>query len=844
MGNKKTRITWLCILALLAGVFMGPLSLPVAAEETEKAEEAAAVPLALNPGAADMRVGVMADSGFIRSNGLYAQVYYTAQWSGDNLNSSDTSLSRGQAVYCVEPNVPLVSTGGAQVSGHIGEKDWLRALTTEAIPQQGVIFTMLGQVLKVCGMPQGTGPQICQNPALGTRYLAAQLIIWQIVEGDMDAQYQLVGSSWKAQGLEGMRYYQTAPAGGRSVVSWYEEWMSQLKKIHLLPSFAGKSGNTPVYTMDSSTLVLTDENASLPWMRWEASDPSVSLRVEGNRLTVSNPEHVSCTITAYNTLSEGAYQPTPIFAYDTTSESGYTDRRQTTIVASSTPLAQTVSGKFQIKPVETRVQFEKKDAQTKSQLTGAVLQLQSESGEVLQEWTSGSEPHVVAGLKPGLYVLHEKSAPSGYVTAADISFEVQGTSQLQTITMFDDVTKSRISKKEISSGEELPGAVLQILDQEGNVVAEWTSTGEPFYMEKLPVGQYILHEVSAPDGYATAPDIPFTVSDTGEIQAVAMVDEVTRVQISKKDLTTGKELPGAKLQILNAAGELVLEWTSGSEPYITEKLPVGKYTLREISAPEGYVTAEEVVFTVEDTGEIQTVAMSDDITKVQISKTDLTTGKELTGAKLQIINAEGEVVEEWISRDQPHYIEKLPVGEYTLREVSAPSGYVTAEDVIFTVQDTGEIQKVSMADDITRVTISKLAGTSGEALRGAKLQIRDQSGQVMKEWVSNGEDLTIEKLPVGTYVLHEVEAPEGYSLAEDLTFEVKDSAAPVNVIMEDTLIPEQEEDGEMGAATGDFFPWSWYLSMGGAAVILLSVLGIGYYKYTSGRYPWQKKNKT
>ena len=142
------------------------------------------------------------------------------------------------------------------------------------------------------------------------------------------------------------------------------------------------------------------------------------------------------------------------------------------------------------------------------------------------------------------------------------------------------------------------------------------------------------------------------------------------------------------------------EWTSGKEPHIIKELTVGKkYTMTETLPADGYVTAESITFTVEDTSEVQKVEMKDDVTKVQISKIDIS-GKELPGAKLTILDKNGKTVESWTSEGKPHYIEMLPIGEYTLREETAPDGYLVAEDVKFTVKDTGEIQKVVMKDEV------------------------------------------------------------------------------------------------------------------------------------------------
>lgn len=120
---------------------------------------------------------------------------------------------------------------------------------------------------------------------------------------------------------------------------------------------------------------------------------------------------------------------------------------------------------------------------------------------------------------------------------------------------------------------------------------------------------------------------------------------------------------------------------------------------------EGYVSAEDMEFEVKEDGSVTKVEMKDTYSKVEISKTDLTTGKELEGAKLQILNKEGEVLEEWVTDGKPHLVEKLPVGEeLILREITAPEGYEIAEDVKFTLEDTMEVQKVEMKDARTPET--------------------------------------------------------------------------------------------------------------------------------------------
>jgi len=246
--------------------------------------------------------------------------------------------------------------------------------------------------------------------------------------------------------------------------------------------------------------------------------------------------------------------------------------------------------------------------------------------------------------------------------------------------------------------KEIPGAHLTLFDKDGKVVEKWTSTEEPHMIERLPVGEYMLREELAPDGYVRAEDVKFKVEETGEIQKVYMKDDYTKVSVSKQDMTTCKEIPGAHLTLFDKDGKVVEKWTSTDKPHYITMLKPGQYMLREELAPDGYLRAEDVKFTVEETGEIQKVYMKDAYTKVQISKTDMVTKKELPGAKLTIFDSNNETVAKWTSGKEPHMIERLKPGTYTLREETAPNGYEVAEDVKFTVKETGEIQKVVMVD--------------------------------------------------------------------------------------------------------------------------------------------------
>lgn len=175
-------------------------------------------------------------------------------------------------------------------------------------------------------------------------------------------------------------------------------------------------------------------------------------------------------------------------------------------------------------------------------------------------------------------------------------------------------------------------------------------------------------------------------------------DDLPRTVVSKKSVTGEDELPGATLRVYDADGELVEEWVSGEEPHELTLLP-GAYTLHEELAPEGYLVASDVEFEVAEGVPVTRVEMVDDLTRVDAEKVDAATGEPLAGATMQVVDAEGEVVEEWVSDERPHRIEALVPGEYVLRETEAPEGYELAEDVPFTVEETADVQAVTMADE-------------------------------------------------------------------------------------------------------------------------------------------------
>lgn len=278
------------------------------------------------------------------------------------------------------------------------------------------------------------------------------------------------------------------------------------------------------------------------------------------------------------------------------------------------------------KPQETsgvKISLLKKDQDTDKPLADAVYAIYKDyqCKDILmelpatdQDGKTSSDP-IDSELKQ-VYV-EETKAPENYLLDSNVyPVDVESGEDVQ-MTVYEKPEKDAMEdtgipfiKTDAVTGEPVEGAMLQVLDQVGNLVEEWTSEKDPHVITGLSEGEYILHEKQAPyeKGYVSASDIAFQVSKEEPVTEVEMKDEISKVDISAKDQSTGKELSGVTLQITGKDGRILTEWVTDGTPYHVEKLPVNEeLTLRVMAVPEGYLLAKEMKFILTDTKEIQSI---------------------------------------------------------------------------------------------------------------------------------------------------------------------------------------------------------------------------------------------
>lgn len=326
-------------------------------------------------------------------------------------------------------------------------------------------------------------------------------------------------------------------------------------------------------------------------------------------------------------------------------------------------------------------------------------------------------------------------------------------------------------------------------------------------IENLPLGRYYLAETKTLEGFVLdqepiEADLSYVDQYTKVVYAgMAVTNERQRVQVTviKTDADTKEGLEGALFglyaaeDIVNADGKVVVAKDTLVEKAVTGKdgqcvftgnLPLGQYYVKEIEAPKGYVLNEEIFrldasYQREDVKVIELSAEFENYpTRLEISKTEITGEQELKGAELSIIDKDGNVVETWVSDGKPHYIERIPSGEDILREETAPYGYKIANEVKFTVEDTKELQKVAMKDELVKgkIVIQKTDEDTGKGIAGVEFEIRDKDGKVIETLVTdkNGyaesKELDIAVFKDGNFVedikyyVVETKAAEGYIL--------------------------------------------------------------------------------
>ncbi|MFR3906906.1 MAG: collagen binding domain-containing protein, partial [Christensenellales bacterium] len=477
----------------------------------------------------------------------------------------------------------------------------------------------------------------------------------------------------------------------------------------------------------------------------------------------------------------------------------------------------------------------KKLGEGKEQIGGGTFQLYRVDGEnsdpVGKVFSTANGEHTIDNLLYGTYYVKEISAPQGYILDSEPSagITIKKTAAHGTITMTNEkYTAGSITIKKVDeNGNPLAGAEFTLLPGR---ISETTGANGIAVFDGLTEGTYTIIETKSPTGYGKLEGLEGSVTVNIQANGTANVEgkvpdkfrfDGKSVKLTWKNTRThgsisitktdgNQPLSGAFFGIYKdaAAAEepIDIQKTDKNGKALFADLAAGTYYVKEIAAPNGYALDETIrPFKIggNNDWDVETTIKNTlkEYSLTLVKKGD--DGKPLEGVEFEI-SGNGITKKSASGRDGVVTFTGLAFGEYTITEVEAPQGYVKAAPIKVTIDGSDSAERVIQLEPIenkhTKLTVTKFAEDGKTALPGAEFIIRNAEGKYVKvdgtsfaSFADKKEDataivtgengtFTLEYLPLGKYVLEEIEAPEGYMIVTaSKDFEIKNSETRVSI---------------------------------------------------------------